>query len=360
MKSYLIIISVFMLLLMLIPMTVFFISPSEDFKNETSKEKSFILGNSEEVTTVTEFTTTELSEKSIQEDTLGKSQDTFKVLDISTNEILEVSARDYVIGSVCAEMPISFNVESLKAQAVVSYTYAIRLKELQKLSPSENLHGADFSNDSTKYQAYYTDEQLKELYGSNYDEYYSKVSSAVDDVLGQVIVYSDELIVPVFHSISSGKTENAKNVWGYDVPYLVSVDSSQDIQSSQFEETKIFTPSEIKARFSATYSDIIFSDDISSWISIQSTTEAGTVISMTVGSKSMSGQDFRNVLSLRSSAFDVSYNGDTFSITTKGYGHDVGMSQYGANALAEQGKTYEEIIKTYYSGVEIVNVEDIL
>lgn len=350
-----------MLLLLLIPMTVFFISPSKDLKNDTSKEKSFILGNSEEVTTVTEITTTELEkEQPIQEDTLGKSQDTFKILDISTNEVLEVSARDYVIGSVCAEMPASFNIESLKAQAVVSYTYAVRLKELQELSPSESLHGADFSNDSTKYQAYYTDDQLKELYGSNYDEYYNKVSSAVDDVLGQVIVYSDELIVPVFHSISSGKTENAKNVWGYDVPYLVSVDSPQDIQSSQFEETKTFTPSEIKARFSATYSDIIFNDDISSWISVQSTTEAGTVISMTVGSKSMSGQDFRNVLSLRSSAFDVSYNGDTFSITTKGYGHDVGMSQYGANALAEEGKSYEEIIKTYYSGVEIINIADIL
>lgn len=362
MKIYVAIISIFTLLLMLIPMVVFFTTPKHTSKNDTSQEKTFILGTSspEIVTTTTPITNTTITQTTTENPSIGNSQGVFKVLNVANNEIMTVPERDYIIGSVCAEMPISFNVESLKAQAVVSYTYAVRLRELQKLSPNDDLHGADFSNDSSKYQAYYTNDQLKNLYGSNYDEYYKKVSSAVDDVLGKVIVYSDELIVPVFHSISSGKTENAKNVWGYDVPYLVSVDSPQDIQSSQFEDTKTFTPSEIKARFSATYSDIYFNDDISSWIRVQSTTDAQNVTSVLVGSKSISGQDFRNILSLRSCAFEVSYNGDVFNIKTKGYGHDVGMSQYGANYLAEDGKSYDEIIKTYYSGVEIVDVKEII
>ena len=364
MKVYITIIAIFTLLLTLIPMIVFLVSPNDISKNDTSPEKSFILGTSSSeniTTTVTSFDVpkTTIKQTSQYNNSIGNSQDVFKVLNVANNEVMSVSARDYVIGSVCAEMPISFNVESLKAQAIVSYTYAVRLKEQQKLSPNDSLHGADFSNDSNKYQAYYTNEQLKNLYGSNYDEYYKKVSTAVDEVLGKVIVYSDELIVPVFHSISCGKTENAKNVWGYDIPYLVSVDSSQDIQSTQFEDVKTFTPNELKARFSSIYSDIYFNDDKNSWISVQSVTDVGTVINVLVGNKSISGQDFRNALSLRSSAFEVSYNGDTFTITTKGYGHDVGMSQYGANYLAEDGKTYEQIIKTYYSGVEIVNIDDI-
>lgn len=350
----------------LIPMTVFLISSNDKVKNDTTEEKSFILGSSSTEIPITTTDTIQTSSEQPMSTTndvknsIGNSQDVFKVLDVTNNEIMTVSAKDYVIGSVCAEMPISFNEESLKAQAVVSYTYAVRLRELQKLSPNGELHGADFSNDSSKYQAYYTNDQLKNLYGSNYDEYYKKVSSIVDDVFGKVIVYSDELIVPVFHSISCGRTENAKNVWGYDVPYLVSVDSSQDAKSKQFEDTKTFTPDELKSRFSAIYSDIYFSNDKQSWISVQSTTDVGTVTSVLVGNKSISGQDFRNILSLRSSTFEVSYNGDTFTITTKGYGHDVGMSQYGANYLAEDGKSYEEIIKTYYSGVEIIDVKDIL
>ena len=137
---------------------------------------------------------------------------------------------------------------------------------------------------------------------------------------------------------------------------MVSVDSSQDVSANDFTEVKTFLPTEIKSKFTEVYSDIVFSSDCSSWISIQSTTNADTVVSVNVGSMTISGQEFRNVLGLRSSAFEVSYNGDTFDITTKGYGHDVGMSQYGANQLALQGYSYVDILKHYYNGVDIVDV----
>lgn len=360
MKTYIIIISIFTALLILIPMVTLVSLPNDNHKNDTSKDKSFILGTSTQQDIIdTNLDMTTETSQDVQSLTSNDDYTTFKVLDSTTHEVMEVSAKDYVIGAVCAEMPALFEVEALKAQAVASYTYAIRLKDIQKTSPSDDLHGADFSNDSTKYQAFLTNNQIKEYYGSNYDEYYNKVSSAVEDVLGKVIVYSDELIVPVFHSISSGVTEDAQNVWGYSIPYLVSVDSPQDVSANDFQEVKTFLPTELKSKFTEVYSDIIFSSDCSSWISIQSTTEAGTVVSVNVGSKTISGQEFRNILGLRSSVFEVSYNGDTFDITTKGYGHDVGMSQYGANQLALEGYSYVDILKYYYNGVEIVDINSL-
>lgn len=359
MKTYIIIISIFTALLILIPMVTLISLPSDSTKNDTSKDKSFILGSSNQEVTTSNLDASTQTTQDMKNLNSSDNYTTFKILDSTTYEVMEVSAKDYVIGSVCAEMPALFEVEALKAQAVASYTYAIRLKDIQKACPSDDLHGADFSNDSTKYQAFLTNSQIKEYYGSNYDEYYSKVSSAVEDVLGQVIVYSNELIVPVFHSISSGVTEDAQNVWGYSVPYLVSVDSPQDVSANDFEEVKTFLPAELKSKFTEAYSDITFSSDCSSWISIQSTSEAGTVISVNVGSKTINGQEFRNVLGLRSSVFEVSYNGDTFDITTKGYGHDVGMSQYGANQLALEGYSYVDILKYYYNGVEVVDINSI-
>lgn len=359
MKIYFIMISVFTILLLIVPMTVFIVFPNDSSKNDTSQNESFILGSSDSVQDTTSSITLESQvQDTITSAVVNTSNDysVFKILDSTTHEIMEVSARDYVIGSVCAEIPAIFEVETIKAQAIISYTYAIRLKDIQKDTSNSELHGADFSNDSTKYQAYFTNEQIKQYYGSNYDEYYKKISTAVDEVLGNVIVYNNELIIPIFHSISSGKTEDAKTIWGYSVPYLTSVDSSKDINATDFEDTKIFTPTDIKSKFSTVYPDITFSSDCTSWISIQSTSEVGTVTSIAVGSVSISGQEFRNVLGLRSSNFDVSYNGDTFTIITKGYGHGVGLSQYGANQLALEGYSYMDILKYYYKGVEIVSI----
>lgn len=348
MKTYFIIVLVFTTLLILTPMVILFALPTDNTQNDTSEDKTFILGESSREY-LEKDTTTDTSEIESTDTTYS----TFKVLDSTTNQVLEVSARDYVIGAVCAEIPILFEEETIKAQAVIAYTYATRLKQLQESSPSAELNGADFSNDSSKYQGYYTPQQIKDYYGDHYEEYYSKVSSAVDEVLGEVITYDGELIVPVFHSISSGKTENSKDVFGYSVPYLVSVDSSYDTSADGYSKTQTFTPNDLKDKFTTAYPDITFSNDCTSWISIQSTSEVGSVVSVAVGSECISGTQFRYALGLRSNNFTVSYNGDTFTITTKGYGHGVGLSQYGANQLAIQGYSYKEIIKHYYTGIEI-------
>ncbi|MBQ6034222.1 MAG: SpoIID/LytB domain-containing protein, partial [Ruminococcus sp.] len=141
------------------------------------------------------------------------SAEPYKVLDVDSGKVLKVPVREYVIGAVCAEMPASFGEEALKAQAVAAHTYAERQRLRAKESPSAELKGADFSNDTGKYQGYYTKEQIKEAFGDNFDKNYKKIAKAADEVLPYIITYEDAPIIAAFHSMSSGFTESAENAW---------------------------------------------------------------------------------------------------------------------------------------------------
>lgn len=279
---------------------------------------------------------------------------TFSVLDIADGQVHEVSARDYVIGAVCAEMPALFSTEALKAQAVAAHTYAIRQAVYERSHHTEELKGADFSNDSSKYQAFFTNDTIKKYYGDKYDEYYTKVSTAVDCVIDLILTYEDEPIVAAFHSMSPGKTESAGNVWGSDIEYLKPVESPDDLSAPGFTESYTFSSDEIRSRLEAAYNDIVLDTDCNSWLAVNKRSNSGTVLEMKAGNTTISGTEFRSLMSIRSAAFDITYSSDAgFTITTKGYGHGVGMSQYGANSMAEDGKTYEEILSYYYSGVKL-------
>lgn len=302
--------------------------------------------------TITEFTVenTEPAEKKIVTN--------FSVLDISSGQVINVSVRDYVIGAVCAEMPATFHEEALKAQAVAAHTYAVRQSLLARQNPDSELKGADFSNDSTKYQAYFTDEQIRKYYGDKYDTYYTKISSAVDAVLNEILTYQDEPIIAAFHSMSSGTTESASNVWGNNIDYLVPVESASDVNAPKYSEEYNFTADEIKSRLSAEYSDIIFEDDASQWLAVGEKSPSGTILKLKAGNKTITGIDFRTIMSIRSASFDILYSADSgFKITTKGYGHGVGMSQYGANSMAEGGKSYTDILLHYYTGAKLTKYE---
>ncbi len=282
---------------------------------------------------------------------------TFSVLDITDGKVHDVPVRDYVIGAVCAEMPALFHTEALKAQAVAAHTYAVRQALYERSHHTDGLDGADFSNDSSKYQAFFTNDTIKKYYGDKYDEYYTKVSEAVDCVLNEILTYKDEPIVAAFHSMSPGITESADNVWGSSLDYLKPVESPEDTSAPGFTETYTFTSDEIRSRLQAEYQDITFDTDCSNWLCINNRSKSGTVIEMKAGSITISGTEFRRIMSIRSAAFELSYSADKgFTITTKGYGHGVGMSQYGANSMAESGKTYKEILSYYYSGVEIEKI----
>jgi stage II sporulation protein D len=247
-------------------------------------------------------------------------------------------------------MPATFETEALKAQAVTAHTYAERQVKREKENPTPELCGADFSNDTSKYQGYFTLNQVKQYYGDNFDLYYSKISDALKDVSQYIITYENEPIVSAFHSMSAGKTESAENAWGSPVDYLVSVDSSFDKEAENYRSTVTFTHEELKSKLSSVGS---IEDAGTNCFSEITRTSAGSVKTIKVGGNKISGSELRKALELRSADFDVSFEEGKYTFTVRGYGHGIGMSQYGANCLAKQGKTYEEILLHYYTGCKI-------
>lgn len=277
----------------------------------------------------------------------------YLVLDVSTGTVTEVAVRDYLIGVVCAEMPATFETEALKAQAVAAHTYAERISRQNREHPDPALFGADFSNDSNVYQAYYTEGQIRSAFGESFDLYYAKIASAVDAVCDEMLYYENEPIVAAFHAMSSGMTENAETVWGAPLAYLVSVDSSTDTAAPRYLENSTFTIDEVREILTQADAAVTFPEDCAEWLSVESVSDAGTVLTVQGGSRSWSGQQLREMFSLRSACFSVSYTEGIFTFTTKGFGHAVGMSQYGANAMAQAGCDYTEILAHYYPGTTL-------
>lgn len=283
----------------------------------------------------------------------AKNDDILKILDFTSGQVMEISMREYVIGAVLAEMPATYHSEALKAQAVAARTYAVRQREKQRISPDPELMGADISNDSSKYQAYFTPEQAKRFYGSGYELYLKKAEEAVDSTDRMIMVYDGEPIVAAFHSLSGGRTESAEIVWGSSVDYLVPVASDHDENAPSYLEERNFSADELRKILEKAISEADFSIPESQWLSVSETSASGTVTKMTAGGAEISGADLRKFLSLRSANFTVEYSKGNFSITTRGYGHGVGLSQYGANAMAEAGSDFEEILTHYYTGAAL-------
>lgn len=288
------------------------------------------------------------------ESSANTSTETFKLLRTSTGEVLELSASDYIKGVVSAEIPMDYEIEAIKAQAVAAHTYAIRMKEANTGTDAD-LKGADFSDDPSKYQAYLSREEFNEMYGDQAEEYWQKCSDAVDAVIGKVMLYEDEPIAAAFHSTSSGKTESAEVVWGSNYAYLVPVDSTYDQNAPSYLSEKKLTFQEISDALKQSYPDIVLDGDKAALFQIQSTSESGTVTEVRVGNLTLSGVQIRTALGLSSANFTVQYKAedDSYTFTTRGLGHGVGMSQYGANQMAAEGKHYEEILSHYYTGITL-------
>ncbi len=277
-----------------------------------------------------------------------KKENIVKVFSSSDKSILTVEEKDYIIGCVAAEMPVTYDEEALKAQAVACYTF-FRWKKNQ--GEDKSLNGADIS-DSERHQKYMTTEQMKEKWGKSFDKYYKKLEKAVDSVYKKVITYENEPIMAVFHALSPGATEDAKTVWGYEVPYLKSVSSEGDRLSPSFKSTLVLSDEEF-VRLMSSLDGFSPSGKSESYIGNIEHSKAGTVTEITVCGAAYTGQQIRDALSLKSAAFSVSHTDNSFVFSVNGYGHFVGMSQYGADCMAKQGFKYDEILKHYYTGVEI-------
>lgn len=265
-------------------------------------------------------------------------------------KVENLDEREYTIGALAAEMDISSHEEALKAQAVACYTYGLYIKD-KKLS--DELNGADITDNSNVHQGYLNEKQRKEKWGDKFAQNEKKAESIVDAVLGKKIVYNGEPIMAAFHNISSGKTESAKTVWGKDVAYLQSVISTGDKLSPQYSTTVALSVDEFKA-YAKKIEGLNLDDNAEKWIGKCEKNDNGLVESIEICSTKIKGSDFRTAFSLKSSNFTASYSSDKFTIKTIGNGHMVGMSQYGADYMARQGADYIEILKHYYTGIDII------
>lgn len=267
--------------------------------------------------------------------------------------VKDMGINEYLKCVVAAEMPADFEEEALKAQAVAARTYLYsHISEKEKGNIAESHNGAAICTDSTHCQAYISEEKRRESWGESADENWNKISTAVDETTGQIMTYNGEIISAVFHSTSSGMTESAVDVWGSDVPYLQSVASVGDEESPKYHSELVLSEQEFKNIAEEKLDGIDWNNGLVSNIN---RSNAGGIVSLDIGGVNVKGTEFRNMFSLRSTNVDISQDRGDIKMSVKGFGHGVGMSQYGADYLARQGKIYEEILKTYYTGIEIEN-----
>lgn len=277
----------------------------------------------------------------------------YLVYNHETGQVMALTPADYIKGVVAGEMPASYHPEALKAQAVAAHTYALRQIGEQLDAPDPELQGAYLSTDPARFQAWLSTEDMRDLWGDNFDTYYRKISDAVDAVIRKVILYDEEPIAAAFHAISSGRTESAAAVWGQELPYLTPVDSEGDELSPDYQTETVLTREEVAHALVSAFPQLQLPEDPAQWFVIRERSDSGTVSSLQAGSLLLSGREVREALGLRSANFTVTYAEDAFHFLTIGYGHDVGMSQYGADYLARQGNSWEEILLHYYTGVHI-------
>ena len=283
------------------------------------------------------------------------NDDSITVFLSNQNKNITMSEFEYVCGSVAAEMPLAYHEEALKAQAVACYTNCLRLKNSNN---KEESNGADISDDISVHQGYITEDERKEKWGDDFNKYESKLRSIVTDVLGEYITYDEKICVAAFSAICTGTTETAENVWGSKTPYLVSVKSEGDKLSPTYSSTVTFSKSQFISIMKDLGVSIDSKADLTEIIGKPKATKAGTVLTIKINSKEVTGSNMRQAFSLRSPAFKITATENEVTFNVSGYGHGVGMSQYGADYMARQGSTYDEILKHYYKGVEIKNHSD--
>ena len=267
------------------------------------------------------------------------TNNTIRVKDEQTNIIKEIPFEEYIKGVVAGEMPATFELEALKAQAVASRSYAM----YQMTATKDKAY--DVVN-TTANQVYLTDEQLKDNWKEDYPEKINKIKTAIAETSGEYLTYNGEIVNAMFFSTSVGATENSEEVFVSALPYLRSVDSTWDKESPVYIDTYTFTLEDFYKKLNLPFKQTLK-------IEVTEKTSTGRTKALKINDQEMKGRDVATKLSLRSNYFDIVQNQNNITITTKGFGHGVGMSQYGANGMAKEGYKYDQILKHYYKNTEI-------
>ena len=259
-----------------------------------------------------------------------------KVKNETTGEIKEIPFEKYIEGVVSGEMPASYELEALKAQAVAARSYALY-----------HMNGKEYDvTNTTSTQVYIEEKDLKDKWKENYKKNINKIKKAIAETSGEYLTYKGEIIDAMFFAVSTGKTENSEEVFISKLPYLRSVSSTWDEKSPAFTDTVTMTLNDFYKNLNLPYNDKLN-------IEIIEKTSTGRIRKLKINEQEINGRDFQKKLKLRSNYFEIIKKDNNIIINTKGYGHGVGMSQFGANEMAKEGSDYKKILKHYYEGTEI-------
>lgn len=344
MKKVLIYIASFILLFFIFP-AICTITPSKEVSQEISDN------------------TNEATENQIQEEKTSEvnydyqKYKTIKLLHTDTGKVEELNIDEYLYGVVSSEMPASYEVEALKAQAVVARTYTI----YQAMNNSGKHENADICDNYACCQAWISkEERLAKWATEEAESNWNKIVDAVNSTSGKIITYEGNPINAFFHANSGGVTESSLNIWGgVDYPYLKSVETAGEEGYTQYSSEVKLTKEELLNKIKEKYSDCVIDFTQQDCIKILEYTTSGRVKTIKFGNKEIAGTEARTLLGLKSTNFNVIIEGENVVFSVIGYGHGVGMSQTGADALAKSGSNYEEIIKHFYTNVEIIEVNSL-
>ena len=290
------------------------------------------------------------------EDPEAPSIDKTRKLNILTGgQLRQTDMQSYLLGVVRAEMPAAFELDALKAQAVAARTYTLH-KMMN--GGSANHPEADACDDITCCQAYLSQEEAAQNWGDQAAAWEAKVREAVTSTDGECVLYEGAPVLAVFHSSSVGATRDAAAVWSAPLPYLRSVETPESEETVPgYRSTASFSAGELKERLQAALPEARLEGSPSNWFTNIRQQSSGVVDSLAVGGVDVAGSRLRTILDLRSACFTISFEGETVSFSVTGYGHGVGMSQYGANILAGDGMDYREILAWYYTGTTVERFE---
>ena len=288
--------------------------------------------------------TSTIENEELKTEKTAQKENIISVYRVSQEKVEDVELDTYLFGVLAGEMPASFEMEALKAQAVAARTYIARI--VSQSGASTLPENADVT-DTVTHQVYHSQAELKKLWGEDYNWKASKIRQAIQETDNLVLTYDGSLISALFFSTSNGYTENSEEYWKNPLPYLKSVQSPWDLDSPKYLKKQIFSVKEFNGKLG-----VSVKTGTKLMTKVKRTT-GKAIASVKIGEKVFTGREVREKLGLQSADFSMAWDQQKIVITTKGYGHQVGMSQYGANGMAKEGKTFEEILAHYYTGTKL-------
>ncbi len=264
--------------------------------------------------------------------------------------VLKVTPLEYMIGAAASEMPPDWPDEALRAQAIASHSYVLYQRDQQ--TPEQQQEGW-ITVDPARRQGFMTREVLESYWGEGFEQNWKRFEALFAPLENTILTYEGKPAAAAYHAISPGKTESSGQIWNEELPYLCGVDSMWDLTADGYAMTVTYTPQQMYDALAPNFAGISITGEPETWFGEVKTTPAGTVELIDCCGTLLRGCDVRQVLGLRSAAFTISYGDNVFAVTTKGYGHGVGLSQWGAKALAEQGSDYAAILAHYFPGTQL-------